>query len=44
MYWAVPEFGRCVGIEVMASNNPTDYNGMKIVKSGSWPLDVEKEF
>ena len=32
MYWAVTEFGACGGIEVTASHNPIDYNGMKIVK------------
>ena len=39
MYWAVTEFGACAGIEVTASHNPINYNGMKIVKSGSRPLD-----
>ena len=32
MYWAVTEFGACAGIEVTASHNPINYNGMKIVK------------
>ena len=32
MYWAVTEFGACVGIEVTASHNPINYNGMNIVK------------
>jgi phosphomannomutase len=31
MYWAVTEFGACAGIEVTASHNPINYNGMKIV-------------
>ena len=39
MYWTVTEFGACAGIEVTASHNPINYNGMKIVKSGSRPLD-----
>ena len=39
MYWAVTEFEARAGIEVTASHNPIDYNGMKIVKSGSRPLD-----
>ena len=39
LYWAVTEFGACAGIEVTASHNPIDYNGMKIVNSGSRPLD-----
>ena len=29
MYWAVTEFGACAGIEVTASHNPINYNGMK---------------
>ena len=44
MYWAVTEFGACGGIEVTASHNPIDYNGMKIVKSGSRPLDDASDF
>lgn len=44
MYWAVTEFGACGGIEVTASHNPIDYNGMKIVKSGSRPLDDAQDF
>lgn len=44
MYWAVTEFGACAGIEVTASHNPIDYNGMKIVKSGSRPLDDALDF
>ena len=44
MYWAVTEFCACAGIEVTASHNPINYNGMKIVKSGSRPLDDTGEF
>jgi phosphomannomutase len=44
MYWAVTEFGACAGIEVTASYNPINYNGMKIVKSGSQPLDDINDF
>jgi phosphomannomutase len=44
MYWAVTEFGACAGIEVTASHNPINYNGMKIVKSGSQPLDDTSDF
>ena len=43
MYWAVSEFKAEAGIEVTASHNPIDYNGMKIVKSMSQPLS-EAEF
>ena len=44
MYWAVTEFGACAGIEVTASHNPINYNGMKIVKSQSRPLDDAVDF
>ena len=44
MYWAVTEFGACAGIEVTASHNPINYNGMKIVKAGSRPLDDAEDF
>ena len=44
MYWAVSEFGACAGIEVTASHNPINYNGMKIVKSDSRPLDDADDF
>ena len=43
MYWAVNSFGACAGIEITASHNPINFNGMKIVKSGAQPLD-EKDF
>ena len=32
VYWAVTSQNACAGIEVTASHNPIDYNGMKIVK------------
>jgi phosphomannomutase len=44
MYWAVTELGACAGIEVTTSHNPIDYNGMKLVKSGSRPLDDAGDF
>ena len=44
MYWAVPQFSACAEIEVTASHNPINYNGMKIVKSGSRPLVKEDDF
>ncbi len=43
VYAAVTEFGACAGMEVTASHNPIDYNGMKIVGRGSQPLS-EQEF
>ena len=44
MYWAVSNFSTCAGIVVTASHNPINYNGMKIVKSGSKPLDDDEDF
>ena len=44
MYWAVTEFGACAGIEITASHNPINYNGLKIVKSGSQPLNDLDDF
>ncbi|MDA9052932.1 phosphomannomutase [Planktomarina temperata] len=44
MYWAVTEFGACAGIEVTASHNPIHYNGIKIVKSQSQPLEDLGDF
>lgn len=40
MYFAVSHFGADGGIEVTASHNPMDYNGMKMVRAGSAPLDT----
>ncbi len=39
MYWATTEFDACGGIEVTASHNSINYNGLKMVKSQSQPLD-----
>lgn len=39
MYFATTHFDACGGIEVTASHNPMDYNGMKMVGRGSAPLD-----
>jgi phosphomannomutase len=44
MYWFVTELGARAGIGVMASNNSINYNGIKIVKSGSRPLYYFKDF
>ena len=43
MYWATTEFAACGGIEVTASHNPINYNGLKMVKAGSKPLDPASE-
>jgi phosphomannomutase len=40
MYFAVTHFAADGGIEVTASHNPMDYNGMKLVRQGSAPLDA----
>ena len=44
MYWAVSEFDACAGVEITASHNPINYNGIKIVKSKSRPLHEETDF
>ena len=44
MYWAVSKFDACAGIEITASHNPINYNGIKIVKSNSKPLHEETDF
>ena len=44
MYWGVTEFKADAGIIVTASHNPINYNGMKIVKSESRPLDDDTDF
>jgi phosphomannomutase len=44
MYWAVTEFNACAGIEITASHNPINYNGLKIVKSDSQPLADKEDF
>lgn len=41
MYFATTHFGADGGICVTASHNPMDYNGMKMVRAGSAPLDAE---
>lgn len=42
MYFSVSEFNADAGIEVTASHNPIDYNGMKIVKQQSQPLTAQE--
>ena len=44
MYWVVTKFNDCAGIEIAASHNWINYNGLKIVKSGSQPLDDVEAF
>ncbi|SIT05939.1 phosphomannomutase [Roseivivax lentus] len=40
MYFATTHFAADAGICVTASHNPMDYNGMKMVRAGSAPLDA----
>lgn len=40
MYFATTHYGADGGICVTASHNPMDYNGMKMVRAGSAPLDA----
>lgn len=40
MYWATAHFGADGGIEVTASHNPIEYNGLKLVGAGAAPLDA----
>lgn len=40
MHFATSHFGTDGGICVTASHNPMDYNGMKMVRAGSAPLDT----
>ena len=39
VYFATDHLGADGGIEVTASHNPVDYNGMKLVKTGAAPLE-----
>ncbi|WP_299361093.1 phosphomannomutase [uncultured Paracoccus sp.] len=43
MYFATAHTGADGGIEVTASHNPADYNGMKLVGAGAAPLDPATE-
>ena len=38
VYWAAQQAGVDGGIEVTASHNPMDYNGMKLVRGGAIPV------
>lgn len=40
MYFATTHFGADGGVCVTASHNPMDWNGMKMVRTGSAPLDA----
>lgn len=40
IYFATLHLGACGGVEVTASHNPIDYNGMKFVGKGSSPISI----
>src|SRR5262245_15656873 len=42
LYYAVASDGHDGGVEVTASHNPKQYNGMKMVKRGAFPLSGEE--
>ena len=42
MYWATTEYGASGGIEVTASHNPINFNGLKLVKFGSNPIGKDE--
>ncbi len=42
MYWATTQFEASGGIEITASHNPINYNGLKLVKSGSSPIEQQE--
>ena len=41
MYWATYFYNACGGMQVTASHNPINYNGIKFIKKGSIPIDEE---
>ena len=41
MYWATTHFNADGGIEVTASHNPLEHNGLKMVRSGSAPFGAD---
>ncbi len=43
VYCAVSEYKACGGLMVTASHNPVNYNGIKMVKADSKPLDPKSE-
>ena len=43
LYFAVSYFGTDGGIQITGSHNPINFNGLKMVKSGSAPLNPDTE-
>lgn len=41
VYFATSHYGAIGGIEVTASHNPIDYNGMKLVRENSKPISLD---
>ena len=44
MYWATTEYDASGGIEITASHNPINFNGLKLVKFGSNPISKDELF
>jgi phosphomannomutase len=42
LYFAVAKDGLDGGVQVTASHNPGQYNGMKMVRKDAWPLSGEE--
>ena len=42
VYWATTHFNACGGIMITASHNPISFNGIKMVKSESRPLETNE--
>ena len=42
MYWATTQYEASGGIEITASHNPINFNGLKLVKIGSNPITKEE--
>ena len=42
MYWATTKYDASGGIEITASHNPINFNGLKLVKFGSNPISKDE--
>jgi len=43
MYFATSHFEACGGLQITASHNPIEWNGIKMVRKGSAPLDAASD-
>ena len=43
VYWATNSFHACGDLMITASHNPINFNGIKMVKKGSQPVDPDTE-